>query len=318
MESPIDELVTPERTLKNRIKQLEAVIAKQHEHIDRLHSAKFTIPKGKRTRTRGSYYRVAIPDTHGSKCDKQAIAALIADLEVIRPQETVFLGDHIDCGGFLAQHHTLGYVAECDYTFEEDIVAANEFLDLATKATPGSDYHYVQGNHERRIETYCVTMALRGGVDARFLYSKLSPDILLHLEGRNIQHYRLSDKLEGVSIPGTVKLGHCYFTHGHRAGANATRDILNDFSSCVVHGHTHTTTSVSRRTVHHGGIGAWCPGCLCELQPMWKHSAPTNWSHGYGLQIVRPDGGFLHINVPIIDGKSYLSDLVDPILKRKK
>jgi len=37
---------------------------------------------------------------------------------------------------------------------------------------------------------------------------------------------------------------------------------------------------------------------------------PTNWNHGYGLQIVQPSQAFLHINVPIIDKISYLMPLV--------
>ena len=165
----LDELVAPERALKDRIKQLEAVIAKQHEHIDRLHKTKFVIPKNKRSRIRGSYYRLIIPDTHGSKCNKEAVAACIADAEVLRPREVVLIGDHLDCGGFLAQHHVLGYVAETDYTFEEDVAAGNTFLDQIQAACPDAEFHYTQGNHEQRIEKFCVTMALRSGSDSRFL-----------------------------------------------------------------------------------------------------------------------------------------------------
>lgn len=314
----LDELVAPDRVLRDRIKQLEHIVAKQHEHIDRLHKAKFVIPKTKQARVKGSYYRIVIPDTHGSKCEKEAVAACLADAEVLSPREVILIGDHIDCGGFLAQHHVMGYVAETDYTFEEDVAAANGFFDLLQKACPKAEFHYTQGNHEQRIEKYCVTSALRNGADSKFLFDRLAPEVILHLDKRGIKHYRLDQRYDGIPIPGTIKLGNCFFTHGHRAGSNATRDILSDFAGCVVHGHTHTAAFASRRTVHHGGIGAWCPGCLSHLQPLWRHSSPTNWSHGYGLQLVRPDGGFLHVNVPIIDGKSYLNDLVAPILARKK
>jgi predicted phosphodiesterase len=314
----IDELTAPHRALEEKVKQLEAIVAKQHEHIDRLHKAKFVIPKSKRTLSKGTYCRVAIPDTHGSKCDKLAVAAMIADLQLIQPREIVLLGDHIDCGGFLAQHHTLGYVAESDYSYEEYIAAANTFLDQVQSSCPNASIHYLAANHEERIERYCLTMALRKGVDAKFLYDRLSPEAVLNLHARGIPYYHTGTKYADIAIPGTIKLGKCYFTHGTRTGPGSTSKTLDDFSACVVHGHTHTAAFASKRTVHHGGIGAWCPGCLCELQPLWRHSAPTNWSHGYGLQLVRPDEGFLHINIPIIDHVSYLSDLVTPILKRKK
>jgi hypothetical protein len=58
--------------------------------------------------------------------------------------------------------------------------------------------------------------------------------------------------------------------------------------------------------VNIGDIRAWNPGCLCQLQPLWCHTRPTDWNHGYGVQSVLPSGEFLHINVPIIEGRSLL------------
>ena len=54
-------------------------------------------------------------------------------------------------------------------------------------------------------------------------------------------------------------------------------------------------------------------GYLGTIQPLWMHSDPSDWTHGYGLQLVRSDGDFLHINVPIIDGRSYLMQLTSKV-----
>ena len=54
---------------------------------------------------------------------------------------------------------------------------------------------------------------------------------------------------------------------------------------------------------------AYCPWCLCTLQPLWRHTQPTNWSHGYGLQFVSKGGEFIHLNVPI-DGGSFIGPLL--------
>jgi hypothetical protein len=59
------------------------------------------------------------------------------------------------------------------------------------------------------------------------------------------------------------------------------------------------------------GIGAWCPGTLAKLQPLYRHTAPTSWSHGYAVQFINERGNFLHINVPIIQGRSILSDVAN-------
>jgi hypothetical protein len=69
------------------------------------------------------------------------------------------------------------------------------------------------------------------------------------------------------------------------------------FAGNVVYGHTHRAQSETRRPVARGDIGAWNPGCLCQQQPLWQHTRPTDWTLGYGVQIVDSRGGFLHINV---------------------
>ncbi len=69
------------------------------------------------------------PDSHGCFIDGAALNAFLGDLEAIKPAEVIMLGDHLDCGGFLAQHQTIGFVAESDYSYAEDVAACNQFLD---------------------------------------------------------------------------------------------------------------------------------------------------------------------------------------------
>jgi hypothetical protein len=56
---------------------------------------------------------------------------------------------------------------------------------------------------------------------------------------------------------------------------------------------------------------AFFPGCLCELQPMWRHSDPSNWTHGYCIDVVAKSGNFQHIQVPIWNGESLGCSLLD-------
>ncbi|MBA3684186.1 MAG: hypothetical protein H0W72_02980 [Planctomycetes bacterium] len=65
------------------------------------------------------------------------------------------------------------------------------------------------------------------------------------------------------------------------------------------------------RTVASGEIGAWCPGTLAIQQPFYFHTNLTDHSHGHLVQIVAKSGGFLSINVPIINGVSHLRPLLD-------
>lgn len=258
----------------------------------------------------GDYVRAIIPDSHGSAISRIAAAAFLADLKRLDPREVVMLGDHVDCGGFLAQHHVLGYVAQTTYSYADDLAAANAFLDQIQTAAPRGKIHYIEGNHERRVETWCVTQTLRHAKDAEMLRRAFAPEFTLQLAQRGIAYYRQGEHYHGLPVPGAIRLGKCHFWHGTSAAKHAAAVNVAQIGGNVVYGHTHREDATSLRPVATGDIGAWNPGCLCEQQPLWCHTRPTNWTHGYGVQLVARSGRFLHVNVRIVDGASLLIPLL--------
>jgi len=302
-------------------KRNEAALTKKvdalEEKLARLKKSKWALPTGKRKKSEhDTYCRLAIPDTHGCYVHP-AVNALLDDMESFEAEEVVWLGDHLECGGFLAEHHTEHYVAQSEYSFEEDVSACNQLLDRIQTNSPQADHHFIEGNHERRLYTWCMTQGRRKGSDVKFLLKHVSAPAQLHLDDRGIQYYRQGEFYGKVPIPSTLKLGHCYFTHGHSTAKHAASVMLSRFAANVVFGHIHRAQESSGTVVDGGVIRAWCPGCLCKLQPLWQHTAPTDWSHGYGLQVVhRSSGKFLHINVPIIDGESYLLPFADRVARK--
>lgn len=305
-----DQLLTNNGSKAPQVEKLKQQVEELQKALDVARRPRVQRKLGKHKSSKGDYKRVCIPDTHGSHADEDAISELLADIRELRPREIVMLGDHLDCGGFLAQHHAMGYVAETDYTFEQDVGCANQFLDDLQKAAPGAVIHYLEGNHERRIERWIVTQVLRNGPDARMLQRMFSVRGCLSLEKRGIHHYEQGKFYQSLSVPSTIRLGKCFFTHGHRTGQHAASQMLRDVGGNVVFGHTHRSDSYVMRNLVSGIIGSWCPGCLCKLQPMWSHTAPTMWSHGYHLQLCRSNDEFLPINVPIIGGRSFLVPLL--------
>lgn len=263
------------------------------------------------TRSRGDFVRVIIPDTHGAAVDRAALSAVLGDIRLLAPREIILLGDHVDCGGFLAQHHTLGYVAQTEYSYEQDIASAAAMLDAIQRAAPRARIDYLEGNHERRVETWCVTQTLRHGRDADYLRRAFAPEFLLQLAARGIRYYRNSEFYDGLPVPGVIRRGKCYFTHGFTTAKHAAAAAQIKTAGNLVFGHTHRAqTDISRR-LGVGIVGVWNPGCLCVLQQLWNHSNPTEWTHGYAIQHVSArTGEFLHLNVPIIRGKSYLHALL--------
>lgn len=298
--------------LKDQLKASEASKAKLAATLDRhLHTpkAKVITPAKPTKRGKEDIVRVVIPDTHGAKVDQKALAACLGDIRALDPDEVILLGDHVDCGGFLAQHHVMGYVAESAYTYEADIAATNAFLDALQAAAPRAKVEYCEGNHERRIEQWSLTQTLRNSKDAEYLRRAFAPEFLLKLKERGISYYRQGEFYDDLPLPGTIRKGKCYFTHGTSTSKQATTVTLNNFAGNVVFGHTHREQSSSARPVHTGQIKSWNPGCLCELQPLWQHTNPTSWTHGFAVQLAARSGEFLHLNIPIIGGKSLLGSL---------
>lgn len=299
-----------------RVSQLEGLLNKAMLEIESLRTSKFNLSRVAKpvARKNKSHFLVAMPDTHGCFVDNPACLAALEDVKRLQPSIIVLLGDHVDCGGFLAEHQTLGYVAESDYSYQDDVNAANQFLDALAAAAPNAQIVYLEGNHEIRIERWIMTQRMRNKKDAEFLRNLVGPRTVLSLDKRNIRWVARGLKHDGIGVPGVIKIGKCYFTHGSYTGTSCARKHLERFGGNVVFGHVHSAHDYQTRTVSEERIGAWSPGCLCEQQPLYMHTNPSSWVHGYHLQIVQHDESFLPVNVPIIAGRSYLDPLLSNLL----
>lgn len=267
-------------------------------------------PKPKTT-TRVGFCRAIISDTHGCHIDLQAWSAVLADLKRLPVREVVLLGDHAETGGFLAEHHVPMFMAEAKYSYADDIAATNKMLDELQSATPGATYHYLEGNHEGRVEKWVMQTAIYSGEDREMLRRAISPEFRLKLAERGINYYRRSEFNNTTKERGVLKLGDCFFVHEISSAKNACKVAVDKFAGNVVFGHTHRADSATVRKPNVGTISAYNPGCLCASHPLWQHSraAINEWTTGFAIQLCQPDGSFLHINVPVIDGVSLLLPL---------
>jgi len=290
--------------------RLHKIIEQQQQEIDDMRAAKFKLKLGRRKKVgKKTFTRVIIPDSHGNHIDQVAAAAFLNDLELLKPKQVVMLGDHLDCAGFLAMHHVAGFLPDCDYTYEQDVLACNEFLDAIQARTGNVETYYIEGNHEVRIAKQIMKMTLRNRRDSQYLMSLYGPKAVLQLDKRNITWVDRGEQYHGLNKRGTIRLGKCLFHHGTRTGVNAAKANLDDLGCNVVFGHTHRQASCVKETVD-GTVGAWSVGCLSQLHPLYGDTRVSGWSHGYGLQIVESDGTFLHLTIPIIEGRSLLSHLL--------
>lgn len=298
------EIESLKKQLASKDKLIKTLAQKKESKL----KIKFNKP-AKPKKVLSDHIRVIIPDSHGSAINIEAASAFLSDLKQLNPKEIVMLGDHVDCGGWLAQHHTLGYVAETLYSYEDDIKAANDFLDQIQLDATNAEIHYLEGNHEARIEKWAITQTLRHTRDSELLRRAIAPEFQLKLAERDIKYYSQGEFYNDLRIRGAIKLGKCHFWHGTSTAKQAATVNANQMGGNVVYGHTHRRDSHAASTVT-GDYEAWCPGFLGKIQPYWCHSRPTGWTHGYGVQLVNYTGTFLHLNIPIIDGQSFLKPLL--------
>lgn len=261
--------------------------------------------------------RAIVPDSHGCFIDPAASKVFLEDLKLLNPDEVVMLGDHVDCSSIFSSHPR-NYIDDMLYSYEDDIAAADTFLSQIEAAAPraarNGGISYLEGNHEWHVERW-ISRTLQHPRDADKMREVLAPDRRLRLRERGVKFYSMSGFHHGLPFRGTIRLGKCLFLHGYKASKFATAGHLDDMSYNLVHGHTHRVQSAVKRTIH-GEIGAWCPGTLAQLQPLYRHTAPSGWAHGYGLQIVGSSGHFCHLNVPIARGRSMLRPLLKLIKPR--
>lgn len=295
-------------SMNPRVKELERLVEQQAQAIEDMRKSSFRIPAGRKKSRGKTFLRLCIPDTHGAHLDKEAARAFLQDLDDLKPAEVVWMGDHIDCSGFLAQHHAFGFVPECAYSFEDDVNAANHLLDEVSSCTGKVDTWYLSGNHCARVEKWIVKQTLNHPRDAAYLTRMFGPEQILGLEKRGVEYIRRDRQYSGLRVRGTIKLGKCHYRHGTRTGVHAARATLKDIGGNVCFAHTHKIATAVDETSE-STIGAYSFGCLCELHPLWRDTDTTGWAHGYGLQIVGKDGSFMTIQVPIINGASYLKTL---------
>lgn len=300
-----EELKRSEKSARMRAEEAEKLIADHH-------ASRFDIPKQKirKHQGKGSFVRVFFTDTHGASLDSKAWAAFIRDMEILKPRELIHGGDIVDCGGWLSAHHTMHYVAETSYTYSDDIIAGNLMFDQIQAAAPQAKMWAIQGNHDARLEKFCVTAAMRNTADAEMLRKSLDPEFLLHTAQRGIEWIKRSKTYGGAAIAGSVRRGRCWYTHPQSSSKHHAANMVQKFADNVVFGHTHRRDSYPAVDVNGNEHGAWNPGCLCVKRKYWHHSEPSRHNHGYHIQLTNADGSFLPINVPIMNGKSYLPGLL--------
>lgn len=223
---------------------------------------------------------IIIPDVHWPKHDPEAVACLLAAMRVLKPHRAVFLGDALEVDQF-SRHGKKSITEEERRDWEADMDGFDDGV-LGPVCKLSREQVIIEGNHEYRVES-----AAMDSPAIRSVLSMISPRVRFtrrrsvtwvpYQAPTHLSHYAITRSLWAV--------------HGWSHSKNAATAHLAKCSSFSLwHGHTHRNQSDSKRDPATGRmIRAMCPGFLGTLQPVWRGSDPTNWSHGFGLTWADPD-----------------------------
>lgn len=247
----------------------------------------------------GSHLCIVLPDLHIPNQDPEASRIAFKIVELLKPRKVVILGDWLDCEGF-STHPKIGLEEAAEQFLHSEIRPCNEALDFLQHYC--EELVYIEGNHEDRVRRWVT------GSKQEHIADLISPRRLLSAGRENftwvpyvpepgshpLPHYEITPDLWAVH-------GWSYCTHV------AAKHLTMGRGKSVVFGHCHRVQSVTERQ-HDGTLRhAWSPGCLSQVQPVWRHNSPTKWVHGLSLVYVKDDGSsFTPYTVTIERGKAVL------------
>lgn len=239
--------------------------------------------------TPSSERAVFINDLHVPFQDKHALSQVMNFIAWFKPQQLFVVGDLLD---FYALSR-FDKDPERLLSLQDELDEAHDVLS-ALRQYAGDDckMHFLEGNHEHRLERY-----LWQHPEIAKLTSLKLP-ALLQLNKINVKHYTYRDHAQwhGLRVE-----------HGDRvrqlSGATACA-MLKARGVSGLSGHTHRLAS--HYHTDEAGDDVWFEnGCLCGLKPEYVMGTP-NWQHGFAVGFgLTQHRRFLVEQIPIVKHRIY-------------
>lgn len=226
---------------------------------------------------------LVISDVHAPYHDTNAFDAVCSFAKDFDFDGCVINGDFMDF--FPISSHNKGSLALLQgKSMKKEYDAGRKLLKQLRSAIDG-DIHYIDGNHENRLDRW---LAL---ADNAVWKDELTLENGLRFEEFGIKH-------AGKYPDAFVRLGHLYVTHGTAGGDTPAKKHLMDYKVNILTGHLHTPQIYYGATFGHP-IASFVSGHLMdETSDAAKYMKAVNrWCKGFSIVYVRPNGEF---NVQLI------------------
>jgi predicted phosphodiesterase len=229
-----------------------------------------------------------LSDIHFPFQDNLALSTALDEFKRLKVDVILLNGDVIDC------------YAESDFLrdptkrrFKEELAILKNFLSILRKEFPSARIIYKEGNHEMRHKAYMLRKApeMYGLEETKF-------ENLAGLESFGV---------EWVDNKRIIEIGKLTVVHGHEfprgfgSPVSPAKTFYTRAKKSVLGGHHHQVTSYSAKAINGKQHVAYSTGCLCDLTPEYM---PLNeWSHGFAIIELFPDGTFDVQNKKLVLGK---------------
>jgi hypothetical protein len=214
-----------------------------------------------------------------------AVDEFIIDYE---PDEVVYMGDQISLDCISGWNKRKPLLKEGQRLIKEYEGFNYHILETHENIAPNARRIFMMGNHEQRVEWYCQEHPeLKGMID-------IERHLELEERGYKVIPYNKIYKLGKLSV-----------IHGFYWNKYHAAKTLDAFEGNVVYAHVHNpqmyakVSPIDRKGYH----TATSLGCLCNIKPDYKKSAPNFWINQFGIVEHLPaSGNFNLYPITIIDG----------------
>lgn len=255
---------------------------------------------------------LVLPDIHFPEQDEVALEVALRAGELLKPTNTLLLGDVADCSVF-SRHdrRTIDEFLQSDYK-KTEVDPINKMLDRIQKFTKNQTW-MLEGNHEARIEAWAV----RSGGAAAAVYELINPKSTFSQGRKNFNWVPYSvptgarrGYVQIVNQSSKMQTGGLVAVHGWSFARHAASVHLElSRSQSIVFGHTHRQQMEASRDAWTGAlIKAFCPGTLSKLTPLYAvGGTPNSWTHGFALIYVGATSWTEYL-ISIVNGSCVLPD----------
>lgn len=156
-------------------------------------------------------------------------------------------------------------------SLQTELDKAGTYIRNLQKASPASEFVWLLGNHEERLEKYL---------------DRKAPELAC-LRGLRITNLVPVDSVRIVPYGERWRVGPLTFVHGAvvRKVAGASAKAVSEAEGCsIVMGHTHRMGMVLQ-TRGSEVVHSYEGGCLCDLRPSYLKQS-SNWQNGVSVFVV--------------------------------